>query len=267
MRVPWRISGIGTDGSPVAAVKEVSDSLIDTRFLREPIYLVDAELAALSEQGATRLLLDLRMCPGGLLEASLHDIHKRVWGGVGHDDRVDRNPIAPVGRDHRSFGTTLVIEPEELGHVVGRTRRAPPPLKIRRFVESDYGMRTADSMQQGRRRLQVLNTSPMFFAQCSHFPNLQQGHRPEAVNIRPSAAGGSDHSLGVRLLPLSGMAGTRSPVMPTCHSGQPYQRQKATVRRSRVTRWTSSGWVFTTRSALTSASWARRSEDSLTLPR
>jgi len=37
---------------------------------------------------------------------------------VGHDDRVERDSIAPVGCNHRSFRMTEVIEPKELMEIV-----------------------------------------------------------------------------------------------------------------------------------------------------
>lgn len=43
---------------------------------------VDAQLAALSEQGATRLVIDLRACPGGMLDASLQTISRFVPAGL-----------------------------------------------------------------------------------------------------------------------------------------------------------------------------------------
>lgn len=67
----------------------------------------------------------------GMSEPALHDMGNPVGRRVRHHDRVELHPAAPVRCDHRSFGTTEVIEPEELREIVGRGRSVrPPPLQI-----------------------------------------------------------------------------------------------------------------------------------------
>ena len=55
----------------------------------------------------------------GVGKPALDDMGNPVGSCVGHDDRVERDPVAPVGCDHRSFRATEVIEPEELTEIVG----------------------------------------------------------------------------------------------------------------------------------------------------
>ena len=55
----------------------------------------------------------------GVSKPALDDMCHPVGSCVGHDDRVERYPVAPIGCDHGRFGATEVIEPEELTEIVG----------------------------------------------------------------------------------------------------------------------------------------------------
>jgi hypothetical protein len=62
-------------GNPAAAVFDVSESLIDTRFLREPIYMTDAELGAAENQRyrfAIAALPSLRAARGRFVKRLIH---------------------------------------------------------------------------------------------------------------------------------------------------------------------------------------------------
>ncbi len=73
--------------------------------------------------GPVDLELD-RGKPGltGVGKPALDDVANPVGSCVGHDDRIERDAVAPVGGDHRSFGAAELIEPEELTEIVGSAR-------------------------------------------------------------------------------------------------------------------------------------------------
>ncbi len=127
--------------------------MVDQYVTQDVIGRVDLE-AGDSEPGLT-----------GASEPALHDVGDPVGSCVGHDDRVERYPVAPVGCDHCGLWATEVIEPEELREVVGRARRPPPPLQIGGFVQPCRGMSAADSLQQRRHSLQIVKTNQMLFSQ------------------------------------------------------------------------------------------------------
>ena len=101
----------------------------------------------------------------GVSEPALDDVGNPVGSCVGHDDRVERDPVAPVGGDHCRFRATEVIEPEELREVVGCARGPPPPLQIGGFVQPFRGVSAADSLQERGHSFQVVETDPMLFSQ------------------------------------------------------------------------------------------------------
>ena len=84
---------------------------------------------------------------------------------VGHDDRVERHPLAPVGGDHCCPRATEMIEPEELREAVGRARRPPPPLQIGGLVQPGRGVSVAGSLQQPRYSGQIVETNEMLLPQ------------------------------------------------------------------------------------------------------
>ena len=104
----------------------------------------------------------------GVSEPTLDDVGDPVGSCVGHDDRVERDPVAPVGCDHCGFRATEVIEPEELREVVGRAGVSPPPLQIGGLVQPCSGVSAADPLQQHRHAVQVVETDPMLFSQSAH---------------------------------------------------------------------------------------------------
>ena len=172
-------------GQPIALVQRADrwSSVCGQPRLDQPVFL-DRE--AMADQHLTQDVIgtvDLEADgfePGltGVREPALDDMGNPVGSCVGHDDRVERYPVAPVGCDHRSFRATEVIEPEELREVVGRARGAPPPLQIGGFIQPCRGVSAADSLQERRRSFQVVETDPMLFSQRSHLSNLRRRHGP-----------------------------------------------------------------------------------------
>ena len=55
----------------------------------------------------------------GVSKPALDDMCNPVGSCVGHDDRGESYPVAPVDCDHCGFWATEVIEPEELREIVG----------------------------------------------------------------------------------------------------------------------------------------------------
>ena len=92
--------------------------------LDQPVFL-DGE--AMAEQHLTQNVIgtvDLEFDgfkPGrtGVSKPTLDDMCNPIGSCVGHDDRVESYPVAPVGCDHCGFWATEVIEPEELTEIVG----------------------------------------------------------------------------------------------------------------------------------------------------
>ena len=74
-------------------------------------------------------------------------------------------------------GRPRSVEPEELREVVGRARRAPPPLQVGGFVQPRSGVRRADPLQERRHGSQVVETDPMLLSQRAHAPNLRRVRR------------------------------------------------------------------------------------------
>ena len=80
-----------------------------------------------------------------------------VGRGARHQDRVEREPVAPVGGDDGGLGTTRAIEPEELRHRIGGPRRAPPPVEVGGLQRPRGGVRAPRAAQERRRRLEVVH--------------------------------------------------------------------------------------------------------------
>ena len=113
-------------GQPIVVVQRTDlwSSVCSQPRLDQPVFL-DRE--AMAEQHLTHNVIgtvDLEFDgfkPGltGMGKPALDDMCNPVGSCVGHEDRVESDPVAPVGCDHRSFGATELIEPEELTEIVG----------------------------------------------------------------------------------------------------------------------------------------------------
>ena len=123
MRTQHRVEATG---QPIVLVQraDLRSSVCSQPRLDQPLFL---EREAMAEQHLTQNVIgtvDLELDgfePGltGVSKPALDDMCNPVGSCVGHEDRVESDPIAPVGCDHRGFGATEVIEPEELTEIVG----------------------------------------------------------------------------------------------------------------------------------------------------
>ncbi len=131
--VMWAQHRVEASGQPIVLVQcaDLRPSVCGQPRLHHPGFL-DCE--AMADQHVTLNVigavdLDVDGFEAGLTsvsKAALHDLRNPIGSCVGHDDRVESYPVAPVGDDRCRFGATEVIEPEELTEMVGRARNAPP---------------------------------------------------------------------------------------------------------------------------------------------
>ena len=135
---------------------------------------------------------------GGMCQPTLDDVGDPLGVCVGQRNRIESDSVAPRRGDQRGDWLVVVVEPEELGDLVGRTRGAPPPLQIGCLEQPDRRVGVAHSLQERRRRRERVESDAERLVRrwC------RRAHRPKVVTASSTTAW-SPSQAAVRL-PASG---------------------------------------------------------------